>query len=220
MRVLIVDDEPDARENLRMMLEEHCPDLIVVGSAGSAQEARELIAMEHPQALFLDIKMPGEDGFALLRSLQGQELPVVFTTAYDEYALQAFRENALDYLEKPIDVEELKRASSKLRRMTLGSHGRTATDRGHRGVAARPRITLEQAHGRARTRWAHPAETRGYPLPGSQRQLHHHPYPRRQAADQQQAHPGVREQPRPEALLPRPQIVHHQPGAPARLQPR
>ncbi len=117
MRVLIVDDEPDARENLRMMIEEHCPELTVVGLAGSAREARELIAAEAPQGLFLDIKMPGEDGFELLHSLHGQDLPVVFTTAYDEYALQAFKENALDYLEKPVDTTELRRAASRLCRM-------------------------------------------------------------------------------------------------------
>lgn len=117
MRVLIVDDEPDARDNLRMMIGEHCPELTVVGLAGSAPEARELIAAEAPQGLFLDIKMPGEDGFDLLHSLQGQDLPVVFTTAYDEFALQAFKENALDYLEKPIGIEELRRAAAKLCRM-------------------------------------------------------------------------------------------------------
>lgn len=118
LRALIVDDEPDARENLRIMLEEHCPEVHVVAQAGSAEEARTLIAEHRPQALFLDIKMPGEDGFSLLRSIAHLELPVVFTTAYDEYALQAFRENALDYLEKPIDPEDLKRAVRKL--MKLG----------------------------------------------------------------------------------------------------
>ncbi|MBK8340702.1 MAG: response regulator transcription factor [Flavobacteriales bacterium] len=116
MRVLIVDDETDARENLQLMLADLCPEVDVVGQAASAQEARTLIAALHPQALFLDIKMPGEDGFSLLHSLEGLELPVVFTTAYDEYALRAFKENALDYLEKPIDTDDLKRAVGKLRR--------------------------------------------------------------------------------------------------------
>lgn len=117
LRALIVDDEPDARENLRMMLEEHCPEVQVVAQAGSAEQARALIAEHQPSALFLDIKMPGEDGFSLLRSIAHLEIPVIFTTAYDEYALQAFKENALDYLEKPIDPEELKRAVRKLARL-------------------------------------------------------------------------------------------------------
>lgn len=114
IRALIIDDEVDARDNLRLMLEEHCPQVEVVGLAASAEEARNLIAAESPQALFLDIKMPGEDGFSLLRSLPVPHLPVVFTTAYDEFALRAFKENALDYLEKPIDLEELGRAVGKL----------------------------------------------------------------------------------------------------------
>lgn len=118
LRALIVDDEPDARENLRIMLEDNCPEVEVVAQAASAEQARALIDDHRPQALFLDIKMPGEDGFSLLRSVKHLELPVVFTTAYDEYALQAFKQNALDYLEKPIDPEELKRAVRKLSRLT------------------------------------------------------------------------------------------------------
>jgi two-component system LytT family response regulator len=118
LRALIVDDEADARENLLLMLEEHCPEVQVVGQAGSAQEAREKIQALQPNALFLDIKMPGEDGFALLASIAELDLPVVFTTAYDEYALKAFKENALAYLEKPIDAEELQRAVKKLLRQT------------------------------------------------------------------------------------------------------
>ena len=118
LRALIVDDESDARENLRIMLEDNCPDVLVVAQAGSAEQARTLIEEHKPQELFLDIKMPGEDGFSLLRSVAHLELPVVFTTAYDEYALQAFKQNALDYLEKPIDPEELKRAVRKLTKIT------------------------------------------------------------------------------------------------------
>ena len=111
---MIVDDEPDARENLRIMLADNCPEVEVTAEASSAKEARKLLDADQPHALFLDIKMPGEDGFALLRSIAHMEIPVVFTTAYDEYALRAFKENALDYLEKPIDAEELKRAVRKL----------------------------------------------------------------------------------------------------------
>lgn len=118
LRVLIVDDEADARDNLRMMLEEYCPEVQVVGQAGSAPEARVRITELQPNGLFLDIKMPGEDGFQLLASVAELDLPVVFTTAYDEYALKAFKQNALDYLEKPIDHQELERAVKKLERAT------------------------------------------------------------------------------------------------------
>lgn len=118
LRTMIVDDEQDARENLRLMLAEHCPEVEVVADAASAQEARDLIARVNPQGLFLDIKMPGEDGLSLLRSVAHLELPVVFTTAYDEYALQAFQQNALDYLEKPIDTDALRRAVKKMVRLS------------------------------------------------------------------------------------------------------
>lgn len=118
LRVLIVDDEADARENLRLMLEEHCPEARIMGQAGSAAEARDKIQALQPNALFLDIKMPGEDGFALLASIAELDLPVVFVTAYDEFALKAFRQNALDYLEKPVDIDALQRAVKKLLRQT------------------------------------------------------------------------------------------------------
>ena len=118
LRALIVDDEADARDNLRLMLEEYCPEVEIIGQAASAAQAREQIHSLQPNALFLDIKMPGEDGFQLLASVADLDLPVVFTTAYDEYALKAFKQNALDYLEKPIDVDDLKRAVGKLQRLT------------------------------------------------------------------------------------------------------
>jgi two-component system LytT family response regulator len=126
LRVLIVDDEADARENLQLLLQEHCPEVEVLGQAASAEEARQRIKELQPAALFLDIKMPGEDGFQLLDSIAELDLPVVFTTAYDEYALKAFKQNALDYLEKPIDTDDLKRAVGKLQRMANainGEHG-------------------------------------------------------------------------------------------------
>lgn len=121
LRTLIVDDEPDARDNLRLLLEEHCPEVEVAGLAGNAPDARAMIDRLDVQALFLDIKMPGEDGFDLLRSLNGRELGVVFTTAHDGFALRAFKENAVDYLEKPVDVDLLKRAVGKLCRLAAGA---------------------------------------------------------------------------------------------------
>ena len=133
LRVLIVDDESDARDNLRLMLEEHCPDVDVAGMAASASEARELLDKDPVQALFLDVKMPGEDGFGLLRSLNGRELGVVFTTAYDQFALRAFKENAIDYLEKPIDPDQLRRAVGKLKKLSAVD---LLADQRHNAIAA------------------------------------------------------------------------------------
>src|SRR5512146_886413 len=107
LRVLLVDDEPLARAKLRRLLAED-PGIEIVGEAASSAEARELVRAHLPDLLFLDIQMPDEDGFALLRSLPAGSVPaVVFVTAFDQHALRAFEVHALDYLLKPFDRERL-----------------------------------------------------------------------------------------------------------------
>src|SRR6201986_1471092 len=112
MRALIIDDERLARKELAKLLEEH-PSIEVVGEAMNADEADKMIEELNPDLLFLDIQMPGRTGFQLLESLDSVPL-VIFTTAYDEFALKAFEVNALDYLLKPIQPERLSEAISKL----------------------------------------------------------------------------------------------------------
>jgi two-component system, LytTR family, response regulator len=113
INALIVDDEEFARENLRILLEDFCPQVVVCGLAGSAREARVLVEETNPDVVFLDIMMPGEDGFAFLKDFGERSFQVVFTTAFREYALRAIKEEAMDYLEKPIDPEELKIAVAR-----------------------------------------------------------------------------------------------------------
>ncbi|HEY9044660.1 MAG TPA: response regulator [Ohtaekwangia sp.] len=112
MRALIVDDERLARKELMKLLEDH-PMIEVVGEAANAEEATQMVNDLNPDLLFLDIQMPGKTGFQLLEELDGVPL-VVFTTAYDEFALKAFEVNALDYLLKPIQPERLAETVSKL----------------------------------------------------------------------------------------------------------
>ncbi len=112
MRALIVDDERLARKELMKLLEDH-PMIEVVGEAMNADEAFQMINDLNPDLLFLDIQMPGKTGFQLLEMLDSVPL-VVFTTAYDEFALKAFEVNALDYLLKPIHPERLSETVSKL----------------------------------------------------------------------------------------------------------
>lgn len=114
LHVLIVDDEPPARARARRLLEA-VGGATVVGEAGSADEARRLVAERRPDLLLLDIQMPGEDGFALLRSLDPRPA-VVFITAFDHYAVRAFEENAVDYLLKPFRRERLAEALERARR--------------------------------------------------------------------------------------------------------
>ncbi|MEY3399055.1 MAG: hypothetical protein RL220_1649 [Bacteroidota bacterium] len=115
LSVLIVDDEPFARENLKMLLEEYCEGIGEIFLAGSASEARKTLQEVTPDLVFLDIMMPGEDGFSFLKSLEEKPFQLVFTTAFREHAIRAFKENAIDYLEKPIDIEELQRAVAKVK---------------------------------------------------------------------------------------------------------
>jgi len=112
MKALIVDDERLARKELMKLLEEH-PSIEIVGEAMNADEAEKLIEELNPDLLFLDIQMPGRTGFQLLESLESVPL-VVFTTAYDEFALKAFEVNALDYLLKPIQADRLSEAVHKV----------------------------------------------------------------------------------------------------------
>ncbi len=112
MKALIIDDERLARKELASLLEKF-EGIEVVGEAANADEAEERIAELKPDLLFLDINMPGRDGFQLLESLERAPL-VIFVTAYDEHALHAFQVNAMDYLMKPIDPTRLEAAISKL----------------------------------------------------------------------------------------------------------
>ncbi len=112
MKALIVDDERLARKELMTLLEEH-PSIEVVGEAMNADEAINMVNDLNPDLLFLDIQMPGKTGFQLLEMLDSVPL-VVFTTAYDEFALKAFEVNALDYLLKPIQPERLAETVAKL----------------------------------------------------------------------------------------------------------
>ncbi|MCI0350225.1 MAG: LytTR family DNA-binding domain-containing protein [Acidobacteriales bacterium] len=112
MRAMIIDDERLARNELRRLLASF-PEIEVVSEAKNADEAIRLIEQERPELLFLDVQMPGKTGFELLEELETVP-PVIFTTAYDEFALRAFEVNALDYLLKPIVPERLGAALSKI----------------------------------------------------------------------------------------------------------
>ena len=107
MRTLIVDDERLARNELKRLLEPYTK-IEIIGEAANAEEALVMIDELQPELLFLDIQMPGKNGFELLSSIEGKTPEVIFTTAYDEYAIKAFEYNALDYLLKPIDNDRLK----------------------------------------------------------------------------------------------------------------
>lgn len=115
MKALLVDDEANNLTTLAWEIQENCPDLNVVGTCRSAEEARQSIAQHNPDIVFLDIQMPHENGFDLLKSLSQIYFDVIFTTAYDQYAIDAFKVNAADYLLKPVDREDLIAAVDRVR---------------------------------------------------------------------------------------------------------
>jgi two-component system response regulator AlgR len=149
LRALIVDDEPPARERLRSMLAE-AGEVEVVGEAGNGLEALELVDKLLPDILLLDIRMPGIDGLEVARQLATLPEPpaVIFTTAFDEYALQAFESEAIAYLLKPIRAEKLRAALAKAARLTrpqlqqIASAAREPTRRSHIGVRGRDGLKL------------------------------------------------------------------------------
>jgi len=114
IRSIIIDDEPNNIENLQHIIGQYCPHVMVVATASSAAEGIEAIRQHQPDMVFLDIQMPGETGFDMLRGLPVVDFEIVFITAYDKYALQAIKVSALDYLLKPIDIQEFTRAVDKV----------------------------------------------------------------------------------------------------------
>jgi len=118
LRALIVDDEELARRGLEIRLADY-EDIQVCGQARNGREALVAVREQSPDLMFLDVQMPGMDGFEVLRKLSGSNMPeIIFVTAYDEFALQAFDANALDYLLKPINDERLHEAIERARKHT------------------------------------------------------------------------------------------------------
>jgi len=110
IRALIIDDEQHNLVNLQALLSQYCPLVEVCGVALNAETGKALLYANQPDLLFLDIQMPAQNGFDFLSSLPTYDFEVIFITAYDQYAIQAFRFAATDYLLKPIDISELQAA--------------------------------------------------------------------------------------------------------------
>jgi two-component system, LytTR family, response regulator len=111
--VAIVDDEPGSIITLETMLRDYCPEVTVAGTASGAEEAKVLFYQHKPALVFLDIEMPYANGFDLLDQLKPVSFEVIFVTAFNDYALKAFKYAALDYLLKPVNIDELKEAVSR-----------------------------------------------------------------------------------------------------------
>ncbi len=107
LRAVIVEDEKRSREALTGLLKRYCKNLKVVGEAENVREGLEVIRQQNPDVVFLDIQMPDGSGFKLLEQIKHINFDVIFTTAYDQFAIKAIRYSALDYLLKPIFPDDL-----------------------------------------------------------------------------------------------------------------
>ena len=123
IQAVLADDEVLARQKLRQLLRDE-PDIEIVGECATANETVELVRAAKPALLFLDIRMPGMDGFDVIGALESENVPmpaIVFTTAYDQYALRAFEIHAVDYLLKPFTAERLRSAIQRVRERSMVS---------------------------------------------------------------------------------------------------
>lgn len=116
LTAIIVDDESKGRASLKKLCEKYCDNVTITGLADSVAGAKKLIERDDPHLVFLDIRMPTADGFSLLEAYEDVPFDVIFTTAYDQYAIKAFKFSAIDYLLKPINIQELQDAVERVRK--------------------------------------------------------------------------------------------------------
>ena len=114
LKAIVVDDELKSRESLKILIDDFCEGVEVSALCQNVQEALEAISTHKPHVVFLDIQLQRETGFDLLNEIKDFDFSVIFTTAYSEYAVRAFKFSAIDYLLKPINIEELKKAVYKV----------------------------------------------------------------------------------------------------------
>lgn len=112
LRTIIIDDEWNNQQTLKLLLDE-IPEVRILGMAANADSARQLVREQQPELVFLDINLPGEDGFRFLASLPERNFEVVFVTAYNDYGIRALKVSAVDYLLKPVSFDELRAAVDK-----------------------------------------------------------------------------------------------------------
>jgi len=114
LKTVLIDDEQHNLDNLLQLLRLNCPEVEICATAKNADEGRRLIIEHKPELVFLDIQMPGKNGFDLLRSLPSYNFEVIFVTAFDQYGIQAVKFAAVDYLLKPVNVDELQAAVTRV----------------------------------------------------------------------------------------------------------
>lgn len=150
MKAIIIEDEINVREGFRKLMKTFCPEIQVVGTAGDVESGMELIRSQHFDVLFLDINLPDGSGFDLLHRLEERRFVTIFVTAYDQYAIDAFKISAVDYLLKPVSPDLLKQAVRKVKtykgkEISTDTHLSVATERLRRNFRQNEKIILRGA---------------------------------------------------------------------------
>lgn len=114
LTAIIIDDETNSRNALRQKITKHCNNVMIIADCENGEEGIEKIETQKPDIIFLDIEMPRMNGFTMLQQIKNKNFEVIFITAYDHYAIKAIKFSALDYLLKPVEVEDLKAAIEKV----------------------------------------------------------------------------------------------------------
>jgi len=125
IKAILIDDERDALEMLEWQLKQYCPIVSILAMCTSSDEGVEAIKKQSPQLVFLDIEMPHKSGFEVIKSFPDPSFDIIFTTAYNQFAVQAFKIAALDYLLKPIDAEDLTKAIIRFEKKQLQQNLKT-----------------------------------------------------------------------------------------------
>lgn len=152
IRTILVDDEPRGLTSLQKLLQMNCDEVEVISCCGSAPEASEKIAGLHPQLVFLDIAMPGENGFELLRNLPSINFEIIFVTAHNNYMTQAFHFSAVDYLLKPVEddllIAAVKRAGKRIEDKAGSQHIETFLHNiQYRGASQKAKLCIPSLRG-------------------------------------------------------------------------
>ena len=151
MKAIIIDDEDHCIESIRLLLEKHQPQVEVIAEITNPKEAIDCISSHQPDLVFLDIKMPVMTGFEIIAKIRHIDFHVIFTTAYDEYAIKAFKVNATDYLLKPVSADELinavKKVENRLQHGCSSKQLNTLIKQMDRRLNAKEKISLPTQHG-------------------------------------------------------------------------
>jgi two-component system LytT family response regulator len=140
MRAILIDDELNGRIALRQKLQDYCQVVDVIGEAENGMKGMELIRDLKPDLVFLDIEMPEMDGFEMLMNLKEKNFHLVFTTAYDHYAIKAIKYAAFDYLLKPIDIDELKMTVERVQQQPMPGINQKKLETLEQNFLSRPRL--------------------------------------------------------------------------------